>query len=78
MAKLQSRVKDTRYLKEIENSVTIPPFYEQQQQQQQQQQKQKRSNKLKISSFLMIKLKFNGKIYTEVIRGNVQGRHIEF
>ena len=35
MAKLQSRVKDTRYLKEIENSVTIPPFYEQQQQQQQ-------------------------------------------
>ena len=76
MAKLQSRVKDTRYLKEIENSVTIPPFYEQQQQQQQQ--KQKRSNKLKISSFLMLKLKFNGKIYTEVIRGNVQGRHIEF
>ena len=77
MAKLQSRVKDTRYLKEIENSVTIPPFYEQQQQQQQQKKKQK-NNKLKISSFLMLKLKFNGKIYTEVIRGNVQGRHIEF
>lgn len=39
--------------------------------------KRKRSNKLKISSFLMLKLKFNGKIPTEVIRGNVQGRHTE-
>ena len=25
----------------------------------------------------MLKLKFNGKIHTEVIRGNVQGRHTE-
>ena len=74
MTKLQSRVKNTCYLKEIENSVTIPPFYEQQQKNK----KQKRSNKLEISSFLMLKLKFNGKIYTEVIRGNVQGRHTEF